>query len=81
MGDLASYPLACPLRVRQDMEPHVKRHIVDTELCGPVSCYLQGDLEKQREGVVFLTVHDIGCTFINWYNFVMEPAMNEIRNR
>jgi len=63
------------------MEPHVKRHIVDTELCGPVSCYLQGDLEKQREGVVFLTVHDIGCTFINWYNFVMEPAMNDIRSR
>jgi len=63
------------------MEPHVQRHIVDTELCGPVSCYLQGNLEKQREGVVFLTVHDIGCTFINWYNFVMEPVMNDIRSR
>ena len=63
------------------METVLKHHIIDVEKCGPVSCYVQGDLEKQREGVVFLTVHDLGCTYLNWYNFVMDQAMKDIRNR
>jgi len=63
------------------MEAALKHHIIDVEKCGPVSCYVQGDLEKQREGVVFLTVHDLGCTYLNWYNFVMDQAMEDIRKR
>ena len=63
------------------METVLKHHIIDVEKCGPVSCYVQGDLEKQREGVVFLTVHDLGCTYLNWYNFVMDQAMEDIRKR
>ena len=42
---------------------------------------LQGDLEKQRDGAVFLTIHDVGCTVLNWHNFVMHPAMEDIRKR
>eukprot|EP00092_Neocalanus_flemingeri_P012881 GFUD01013877.1.p1 GENE.GFUD01013877.1~~GFUD01013877.1.p1 ORF type:complete len:575 (-),score=168.18 GFUD01013877.1:461-2185(-) len=63
------------------MEMSLKHHIVDLERCGPVSCYLQGDLEKQREDVVFLTVHDVGCTYLRWYDFVMNEAMDDIRKR
>jgi len=59
----------------------LKHHIVTVEECGPVSCYIQGDLEKQRDGAVFLTVHDVGCTVLNWHNFVMHPAMEDIRKR
>jgi len=59
----------------------LKHHIVTVEKCGPVSCYVQGDLERQRDGVVFLTVHDLGCTFLNWFNFVMQPGMADIRKR
>jgi len=63
------------------MERPLQHHIVNLERCGPVSCYLQGDLEKQRDGVVFLTVHDVGCTYLSWYNFVMDPSMEDIRKR
>merc|ERR1712106_857824 len=59
----------------------LKHHIVTVEKCGPVSCYVQGDLERQRDGVVFLTVHDLGCTFLNLFNFVMQPVMEDIRKR
>merc|ERR1712128_230048 len=59
----------------------LKHHIVTVEKCGAVSCYVQGDLERQRDGVVFLTVHDLGCTFLNWFNFVMQPGMADIRKR
>ncbi len=31
---------------------------------------LQGDLDKQREGVVFLTIHDVGQSYLSWVNFV-----------
>lgn len=59
----------------------LSHHIVELETCGPVSCYVQGDLERQRDGVVFLTVHDVGCTYLRWQNFVMEPHMEDIRRR
>jgi len=59
----------------------LRHHIVTVEECGPVSCYIQGDLEKQRDGAVFLTIHDVGCTVLNWHNFVMHPAMEDIRKR
>jgi len=63
------------------MDPQLKHHVVDLEVVGPVSVYLQGDLEKLRDGVVFLTVHDIGNSYMTWVNFIMQPSMEEIRKR
>jgi len=63
------------------MDLDVRPHIIEVEQCGSITCYIQGDLETKRDGVVFLTIHDLGCTFLNWYNFVMQPSMDNVRKR
>jgi len=63
------------------LDPSLKHHIVDLENCGPVSVFLQGDLEKHRDGVVFLTVHDVGSTYMSWKFFVTDPSMDDVRQR
>eukprot|EP00092_Neocalanus_flemingeri_P011887 GFUD01012819.1.p1 GENE.GFUD01012819.1~~GFUD01012819.1.p1 ORF type:complete len:880 (+),score=232.59 GFUD01012819.1:62-2701(+) len=63
------------------LDPSLQHHIVDLENCGPVSVFLQGDLEKHRDGVVFLTVHDVGSTYMSWKYFVTDTSMEDIRRR
>ena len=46
-----------------------------------VKLYLKGDLEKQRDGAVFLTVHDVGSSYNCWVDWVMDTSMEEIRKR
>ena len=41
---------------------------------------MQGDLEKHRDGVVFLTVHDVGDTYFRWRTFV-DANMQDIKER
>ena len=41
----------------------------------------QGDLEKLREGVVFLTVHGAGKSFNTWLDFAGDVNMEDIRKR
>ena len=58
------------------METALKHQIITLEDCGPVSVFMQvsikvpglrpstqGDERRLRDGVVFLTVHDVGCTY------------------
>ena len=42
---------------------------------------MQGDLERLREGVVFLTVHGAGSSFNNWLDFAGDVSMEDIRRR
>ena len=63
------------------MDPSLKYHIVTLEKCGPVSVFVQGDLEKNKEGVVFLTVHDVGSSYMSWKQFVMDSSMDDVRKR
>jgi len=63
------------------LDPALQHHIVNLESCGPVSIFLQGDLEKQRDGVVFLTVHDVGSTYMSWKYFVTDSSMEDVRKR
>ena len=42
---------------------------------------LQGELEKHKEGVVFLTVHDVGASYLTWKQFVQDISMDDIRKR
>jgi len=55
--------------------------------CNPIYILLiitilsQGDLDKLRDGVVFLTVHDVGASFETWVRFANEEAMEEIKRR
>ena len=41
----------------------------------------QGDLEKLRDGVVFLTVHTVGSSFNTWLEFAGNASMEDIRRR
>eukprot|EP00092_Neocalanus_flemingeri_P002791 GFUD01002988.1.p1 GENE.GFUD01002988.1~~GFUD01002988.1.p1 ORF type:complete len:301 (-),score=93.37 GFUD01002988.1:107-1009(-) len=59
----------------------LKHHVVNLDNCGPVSVFLQGDLEKQRDGAVFLTVHDVGSSYTSWVHWVMDISMEEVRKR
>jgi len=64
-----------------EADPSVHHHIVNLEECGPMSVYVQGELEKHKEGVVFLTVHDVGSSFISWKQLVQDTSMDDIRKR
>ena len=41
----------------------------------------QGDLEKLRDAVVFLTVHGAGSSFNTWLEFAGDESMEDIRKR
>lgn len=56
-------------------------HVVPLEGCGSVSVFVQGDLDKLREGYVFLTLHDVGANHQSWVNFSKHPSMSEITGR
>lgn len=56
-------------------------HVVPLEGCGSVSVFVQGDLDKLREGYVFLTLHDVGANHQSWVNFSKHPSMSEIIGR
>jgi len=56
-------------------------YVIDMDTVGPMSVYVQGDLEKLREGVVFLTVHGAGKSFNTWLDFAGDVNMEDIRKR
>jgi len=61
--------------------PGLKHHVVPLEQVGPISVYVQGDVEKQRDGVVYLTIHDVGKSYMSMVNFTLHESMKEVRNR
>ena len=46
-----------------------------------INILIQGDLEKQRDSAAFLTVHDVGSSYTNWVDWVMDASMEEVRKR
>ncbi|CAH1785080.1 unnamed protein product, partial [Owenia fusiformis] len=46
---------------------------------GPLNVYIQGNKEKAE--IVVLTVHDIGCNYMMYNDFVDHPAMSKITSR
>ena len=51
-------------------------------MCVPLyQLHLQGDLEKQRDGAVFLTIHSLGRSYTSWLHFAQHPCMEDIRKR
>jgi len=63
------------------MESALRHQIITLEDCGPVSVFVQGDERKLKDGVVFLTVHDVGATYQNWVTFLKDESMADIRAR
>ena len=43
--------------------------------------YVKGDLKSNREGVVFLTVHDIGSNHKTLVRFTADVSMEEVAQR
>jgi len=56
-------------------------YLVNLDVVGPISVYVQGDLDKFRDGVVFLTVHGAGTSFNSWLDFAGDESMQDIRKR
>merc|ERR1712142_373549 len=67
-------------QVETDLKVNLKQHIIQTEI-GNISVYIQGDLKTQRDGVVFLTVHDIGSNHKPIARFTSHPCMDQIATR
>lgn len=57
------------------------RHIIELEECGPISVYIQGDLDKGRDGPVFMTIHNVGSSFQSMVEFVNHVDMDEVKQR
>ena len=58
-----------------------KTHVVNLDVVGSVSVYVQGDLEKMRDGVFFLTVHGVGSCVDSWIACTGGDDMGDIRKR
>jgi len=67
-------------QVEIDLAVNLNHHIVQTEF-GNFSVHIQGDLETKKDGVVFLTVHDIGSNHKPLARFTSLPCMDEIATR
>jgi len=59
----------------------LSKHVVEIEGCAPISVYIQGNLEKGRDGPVFMTIHDVGSSFHSMVDFVNHEDMAEVKNR
>ena len=56
-------------------------HIVHMDVVGPLTVYVQGELEKFRHSVVFLTLHTTGASFTSWLEFAGGANMEDIRRK
>ena len=57
------------------------RHVINLDVVGPINVYVQGDIDKHRDGVVFLTVHAAGSSFNSWLDFAGDMKMEDVRKR
>merc|ERR1712080_419739 len=64
-----------------DMETALRKHVIEIEGCGSVSVYVQGDEEKLKDGVVYLTVHDVGSSYQSWVNYTSHHSMETVQKR
>ena len=57
------------------------QRVISLEEVGPVSLYIQGDLDRCRNQAVFLTVHHVGSDYTSLVSWASSPAMKEVRDR
>lgn len=58
------------------------RHVIDLEQCGPITVYVEGDLDKLRDSSnIFLTVHDVGSSYRSWVKFTGHEDMIGVRGK
>jgi len=66
---------------RARMETALRKYVLDLESCGPTEVFMEGEEKLLKEGMVFLTVHDVGSSFQTIVNFSHTSAMEEIRQK
>eukprot|EP00090_Calanus_glacialis_P035219 TRINITY_DN6016_c0_g1_i4.p1 TRINITY_DN6016_c0_g1~~TRINITY_DN6016_c0_g1_i4.p1 ORF type:complete len:319 (-),score=91.45 TRINITY_DN6016_c0_g1_i4:136-1092(-) len=66
----------------EEVASNLSKYVVDLEDCGPFEIFVEGDLDKLRDSSnVFLTVHDIGSSYLRWVQFTKHEDMIGIRAR
>ena len=59
----------------------LSKRVISLEEVGPVSVYIQGDLDRCRQQAVFLTVHHVGSDHTSLVSWVSSHHMKEVRDR
>ncbi|KAM3182634.1 hypothetical protein ACTXT7_011912 [Hymenolepis weldensis] len=59
--------------------PKTQKIIVETKSCGPLTAYLHGG--RVGKDVAALTVHDLGCNFKEFFDFVNHEHMSQLTQR
>jgi len=58
------------------------REVVETKHCGELEVYVEGNLENLSQTVtVFLTVHDVGSSYLSWTEFTNHLNVKEIKKK
>ena len=57
------------------------QRVISLEEVGPVSLYIQGDLDRCRNQAVFLTVHHVGSDYTSLVSWASSSSMKEVRDR
>lgn len=52
---------------------------VETEKCGTLKVYVQGNLREKQGKTIFLTIHDLGTNHRSWVRFVNDDSMAEVK--
>jgi len=56
-------------------------HVVNMDVVGSLTVFVQGELDKLRDGVVFMTVHTVAASFNSWLEFAGDANMEDIRKK
>ena len=62
--------------------PNLSKYVIDVEEVGPVTVFVEGDLEKLRvSSNIFMTVHGAGTSYQHMVRFNQEADMVEVAQR
>ncbi|KAL3224397.1 hypothetical protein MRX96_026612 [Rhipicephalus microplus] len=68
-----------PLRLQISEDCYTEAFVVKTPRCGSLSVHVQGDLSTiNPRKPIFLTVHDIGETYLDFVQFAAHPCMTRV---
>ncbi|KAK5979982.1 N-myc downstream regulated [Trichostrongylus colubriformis] len=54
---------------------------VQTQNCGVLHVYVQGNLEERNGKTIILTCHDVGTNYKTFVRFVNHPSMADVKNK
>ncbi|KAK8772520.1 hypothetical protein V5799_024235 [Amblyomma americanum] len=76
MCDTSKMP---PLREQISDDCYTEAFLVKTPRCGSLNVHVQGDLSTiNPRKPIFLTVHDVGSTYLDFVQFAAHPCMTRV---